>query len=61
LGLTQEQLSGFLGLDWKSVSNIEIGSRKPNKLAAAVMRALDDLPSKKAQDLMDLLRKYMEK
>ncbi len=48
-------LSGF-----KAVSNIEIGGRNPNNLAAAVMRALDDLPSKKAQALMSLLRKYME-
>ena len=60
LELTQEQMARVLGLSsFMAVSNIETGFRKPNKLAAAVMRALDELPSKKAQELMGLLRKYL--
>ena len=62
LKLTQDQLAKVLGLSGKkAVYHIESGMRNPNRLAAAIMRALDDLPSKSAQELMTLLRKYMEK
>lgn len=61
LELTQEQLSQVIGLEWKAISNIETGFRNANKLAVAIMHALDDLPKKKVQELLDLLRKYMEK
>lgn len=61
LELTQNQLAEVLGLSWKTISNIETGSRNPSKLTAALLRLLEKLPSKKAHALMDLLRKYMEK
>mgnify|MGYP003883419435 CR=1 FL=1 len=62
MGLTQDDLAKVLGLSGKkAVSHIEVGLRNPNKLAAAFLRLLDSLPSKKAQALMGLLRKYMEK
>ena len=61
LELTQGQMAEVLGLSWKTVSNIELGSRNPSSLAAAILRLLDKLPSKKAQALMGLIRKYMEK
>jgi len=62
LNLKQHQLAELLGLASNTaVSNIETGFRKPNKLAAAFLRLLDSLPSKKAHELMDLFRKYMEK
>ena len=61
LGLTQEEIAKVLGLSGKNaVSRIEVGARNPNKLAAAFLRLLYNLPSKKAQTLMGLIRKYME-
>jgi DNA-binding transcriptional regulator YiaG len=62
LGLSQEAFADLIGLSsWKVLSNIELGYRKPNQLAVTIMRALDDLPSKKVQELLGLLRKYGEK
>jgi len=62
LNLKQHQLAELLGLSSNTaVSNIEIGFRRPSKLAAGLLRLLDNLPSKKAHELMDLLRKYMGK
>ncbi len=61
LGLTQADLAEILGLSGKQpISHIETGFRNPSPLSQAVMSVADELPEKKAKELLDLLRKHVK-
>lgn len=60
LGLTQEQLSKALGVAKLTISQYETGFRKPGKTVVILMRVLDALPSKKANELLKLMRTYAD-
>ena len=61
LGLSREELASLLGLSgYNAVSNIELELRNPSKLAGIVMRILNALPKKRADELITLMRKYKE-
>lgn len=61
LGFSRDELASLLGLSgYNAVSNIELGVRNPSKLAGIVMRILDAVPKKRADDLIALLRKYKD-
>ena len=47
---------GFAG--YKSVSNIENGIRNPSALAIIILRTLDALPAKRANEIIELMRRY---
>lgn len=56
LGLSQEQLAELLGMSSKqSICNIETGSRNPGDLVGIILGVLDDLPEKKAKELIELM------
>ena len=62
LGLTRVQLAELLCLSgYDSVMNIEIGFRKPNKLAIRVLRYLESLPKTKALNLIEELKRHEPK
>ena len=57
LDLSQEELAELLCFSGKRVvSNIEVGFRKPGKLAATVLLLLSELPEKRSKELQALLR-----
>lgn len=59
LGLSREEFAEVFGLSgYKAVSNIELGYRRPSKLTMILLRALDSLPPARAQDLLELMRRY---
>jgi len=60
LGLTQEQLSKALGVAKLTISQYETGFRKPGKTVVILMRVLYALPSKKANELLKLMRTYAD-
>jgi len=54
LGLTQEQLAELLGMSSKNtICNIEVGTRNPGALVGIILGVLDDLPEKKAKELIE--------
>lgn len=62
LGLTQDDLVLVLGVSEKSViSRYENGERRPSKLVSALMEILASMPTKDAERLMTLLKKYLAK
>ena len=62
LGLTQEEVAEIFGFSGPgSVGNIEIGYRTPNRLFARMLRLLDSLSPKKADELLNQLRKHGNK
>jgi transcriptional regulator with XRE-family HTH domain len=62
LGLTQEQLAELLGMSSKNtICNIEIGNRNPGDLVGIILGVLDDLPEKKAKELIELMKKQPKK
>jgi len=59
LKLSREEMAELLGLSgYNAISNIELGLRNPNRLAATVLRILDALPRIRANELMELLRRH---
>ncbi len=59
LGLSREEFAEVFGLSgYKAVSNIELGYRRPSKLTMILLRVLDSLPPARAQDLLELMRRY---
>ena len=60
LELTQADLADILGLSGKKpISHFETGFRNASPLIQAVMGVADELPEKKARELLDLLRKHV--
>jgi DNA-binding transcriptional regulator YiaG len=58
LEMSQEQFAEMLGMSGKhAISNIEIGNRNPGKLTVIILKVIDALPTKKAQDLVGLMLK----
>lgn len=61
LGLSRAELAEILGFaSGVVISNIELGIRKPGRLAATVLRILKVLPKSKSEELIDLLRRHQE-
>ena len=60
LELTQEELGASLGLGKKTVTQYEIGFRKPGKTVAVIMNVLAALPSKRRIELLSLLRSHAD-
>lgn len=59
LGLTQIQLAELLGMTTRNaIANIETGTRNPGKLVAIMLRVLDSLPKRKAEELVELMLKH---
>lgn len=59
LGLSQSDLAELLGMTTRNaVSNIEIGNRNPGKLTGTMLRVLDSLPKRKAEELVELMLKH---
>lgn len=59
LELNQNEMAELLGLtDFKTVSNIEIGDRNPNKLAIKFLRYLNSLTLAKAKKLIEEINKF---
>ena len=62
LNMDRHELAELLCLSsYDSVMNIEIGFRKPNKLAIRILRYLDSLPKTKAQNLIEELKRHEPK
>jgi transcriptional regulator with XRE-family HTH domain len=62
LGLTQEQLAEVLGMSSKNtICNIEVGTRNPGDLVGIILGVLDDLPEKKAKELIELMLEQRKK
>lgn len=60
LGFTQQEISEVLGYSSKNVvTHIERGARNPGKLAMAVLELLNELPPRKAQELIERLRVHI--
>jgi DNA-binding XRE family transcriptional regulator len=58
LEMNQEQLAKLLGMSSKqAICNIEIGTRNPGSLVGIILGVLDELPEKKAKELIDLMLK----
>ena len=61
LELSREEMAELLGLSgYNSISNIELGLRNPSKLATMVLKILKHLSKKKAEELIELLRRYRQ-
>ena len=59
LQMTQEEFAGLLGLSGKkAVSHIETGIRNPSKLTKTFLTVLDNLPKRKAEELVELMLKH---
>jgi len=62
LEMRQEDFADLLGMSGKqAISNIETGLRKPGTLVAIILRVLDALPTRKAQELVELMLKEGKK
>lgn len=62
LGMSQEELAELLGMSSKqSICNIEIGTRNPGALVGIMLGVLDDLPEKKAKELIELMLSQRKK
>lgn len=56
LEMNQEQFAELLGMSGKqAISNIETGLRNPGSLVAIILGVLDDLPKRKAEELIELM------
>ncbi|MBX3020176.1 MAG: helix-turn-helix transcriptional regulator [Bdellovibrionales bacterium] len=59
LGLSREELAELFGLSgYMAISNIENGTRNAGPTLAVVMRTLDAIPLKKAQDIIEAIKKH---
>jgi DNA-binding transcriptional regulator YiaG len=62
LEMSREQFAELLCLaGYDSIMNIEIGFRKPNKLAIRVLRYLDSIPKSKAKNFIEELKRHEPK
>lgn len=58
LGLTQKEMATLLGGQVQTVKNIEVGHRKPGKLAIKLLRYLVSIPKSKAAALIEELNRH---
>ncbi len=59
LELDREQFAEIFGLaGYMSLANIENGIRNPSKLTIILLRTFDAIPLKRAQDLIELMRRH---
>lgn len=56
LGMTQDQFADLLGMSSKqTICNIETDLRNAGSLVVIILGVLDDLPEKKAKELIELM------
>ncbi|MCB0369625.1 MAG: helix-turn-helix transcriptional regulator [Bdellovibrionales bacterium] len=60
-GLTQNELATCLGLHQKTISQYEIGFRKPGPTVVIVMNLLQQVSHSQSQKLLDLMEQISEK
>lgn len=59
LNLSRNEFAKLFGLSgYMAVSNIENGHRNPNKLAIILLLTLDALPAKRANEIIELMRRH---
>lgn len=59
LKLDRHEFAEVFGLSgYMAVANIENGSRNPSKLTIIILRILDVLPANRANDFIELMRRY---
>ena len=59
LNMTQDQFASLLGMSSKqAVCNIETDLRNAGSLTAIMLRVLDSLPKRKAEELVELMLKH---
>ena len=59
LGLERSDLADVFGMSgYMAISNIENGSRNPGPVLVVVMKTLDAVPLKRAQEIIELMRKF---
>ena len=62
LGFDRHRFAAFLCLSgYRTLMNIELGTRKPNKLAIRLLRYLDSLSKTKAKDFIEELNRHEPK
>ena len=62
LGFDRHEFAQILCLaGYRSLMHIELGSRKPNKLAIRILRYIDSLPKTKALDFIEELKRHEPK
>ncbi|MCK6599668.1 MAG: helix-turn-helix domain-containing protein [Bdellovibrionaceae bacterium] len=59
-GLTQKEIANCLGLIQKTVSQYEMGFRKPGPTVQVIMRTLDRVSAKQLKDLLDIMNEVSE-
>ncbi len=60
-GLTQKEIANCLGLTQKTVSQYEMGFRKPGPTVQVVMEALDRVSAKQLKEILDIMKEVSEK
>ena len=61
VGLTQKEIANCLGLTQKTVSQYEMGFRKPGPTVQVVMEALDRVSAKQLKEILDIMKEVSEK
>jgi DNA-binding transcriptional regulator YiaG len=57
--MNQDQFAELLGMSGKkAISNVETGLRKPGNFIATMLRVLDSMPKRKAEELVELMLKH---
>ena len=61
LGLSREEFASIFGLSGSmAISNIENGFRNAGPTLAVLMRTLDAIPTKRALEIIELVKKHGE-
>lgn len=62
LQMNQKEFATMLGMtSYQAISNIETGLRNPGPLTAIILGVLDNLPKRKAEELIELMLKQGKK
>jgi transcriptional regulator with XRE-family HTH domain len=59
IGLEREDFAKLFGMSgYMAIANIENGSRRAGPTMVVLMRTLDAIPTKRAQEFLDFMRKF---
>lgn len=59
LNMTQEEFAGLLGMSGRqAICNVETDLRNAGSLTQIILRVLDALPKRKAEELVELMLKH---
>ncbi|MBX3019727.1 MAG: helix-turn-helix transcriptional regulator [Bdellovibrionaceae bacterium] len=61
LGLDRHEFGQFLGLEYRSLMNIENGVRNPTRLTMKLLRYLNSISKKEALDFIEDLNRHEPK